>query len=241
MQCWRAGVSCSTSATASRGRWPSGCQLPPSWCGMQHLAKDPVFALLMVALVPPMPVSTGQAGDQGALTGPSRSAVVGQGRQKGNCQPATTQLPDCLPHWHAWWPASGPWAAQMPNCRAKAPLWANPLLQLEFGADRRTEDWGPPPTADHAKSYEVGLAYMASVPGLHTDKDLVVLSRVANNVDQWINEAAASQAQSTNAQTRVWGLREEAAAELPTQARWDACVSALRHTLHDEGMSPGSY
>eukprot|EP00955_Chlamydomonas_euryale_P006169 65548-Chlamydomonas_euryale.AAC.1 len=49
---------------------------------------------------------------------------------------------------------------------AKAPLWANPLLQLEFDASRRTVDLGLPPNELQAENYEVGLAYMASIPGL---------------------------------------------------------------------------
>eukprot|EP00955_Chlamydomonas_euryale_P102325 365412-Chlamydomonas_euryale.AAC.19 len=62
--------------------------------------------------------------------------MVGQARHEGNCQPATTQWPGCLPHQPEWWPPSGPWATQkeaypagmvVPDWGAKAPLWANAL------------------------------------------------------------------------------------------------------------------
>eukprot|EP00955_Chlamydomonas_euryale_P007472 79157-Chlamydomonas_euryale.AAC.1 len=43
---------------------------------------------------------------------------------------------------------------------AKAPLWANPVLQLEFDAGRRTVDWGLPLNALQAENYKVGLAYI---------------------------------------------------------------------------------
>eukprot|EP00955_Chlamydomonas_euryale_P034663 349859-Chlamydomonas_euryale.AAC.4 len=56
----------------------------------------------------------------------------------------------------------------VPDWGAKAPLRSNPLLQLEFSATRQTLDWGPPLNADQAENYEVGLAYMASVLGVHT-------------------------------------------------------------------------
>jgi hypothetical protein len=76
----------------------------------------------------------------------------------------------------------GPWCAT-------APLWGNPLLQLELRGDQRTVQWGvgasaavaaaAPPAAVAAPPHEWGEGFSCLVgcPGLHTVRDLVVLRR----------------------------------------------------------------
>ncbi|KAG1672822.1 hypothetical protein FOA52_004626 [Chlamydomonas sp. UWO 241] len=69
---------------------------------------------------------------------------------------------------------------------AEAPLWANPLLQLELPAVQRTVDWREPPgevaghalfsASDATRWREEGLARMRSVlPGMRTVADLCAL------------------------------------------------------------------
>ncbi len=82
---------------------------------------------------------------------------------------------------------------------AAAPLWANPLLQLEFRADQRTVAWpagsgghtsvpgmtaDTPPPDIRRELWVCGFAHMSLVPGLHTVADLFVLQRAMNTVDR---------------------------------------------------------
>ena len=66
---------------------------------------------------------------------------------------------------------------------ALAPLWGNPLLQLELRLDQRTVAWGAPP-ADEAlqRHWGTGFAHMALMPGLHTVGSLVVVFRALNTL-----------------------------------------------------------
>jgi hypothetical protein len=78
---------------------------------------------------------------------------------------------------------------------AEAPLWANPLLQLELPAARRSVEWRVTPravvadglfhTADEANWREAGLALVRDeLPGLRTVADLGALGAWITVVDQ---------------------------------------------------------
>ncbi len=113
--------------------------------------------------------------------------------------------PDCLPPPLARM-AAGLCALGPPDCLQLAPaaaslggampLWANPALQLEFPATRRSVPW-PAPTGDPMRNaFGAGLSYMAVLPGLRTVADLVALQgaiqRVAARIVGLLASGAAS-------------------------------------------------
>jgi hypothetical protein len=85
--------------------------------------------------------------------------------------------------------APGPWCAA-------APLWGNPLLQLELREEQRTARWervaaaaaGAAPEGGAAavlrQQWAEGFAHLVGCPGLHTVQDLVVFMRILVRMDR---------------------------------------------------------
>ena len=65
-----------------------------------------------------------------------------------------------------------------------APLWGNPLLQLELPQRFRTVEWASPPNSPSPEVWTAGYSDMIGFPGLHTLGDLLVLLRTLSKLNR---------------------------------------------------------